>query len=116
MIVVHHSFPNVHPVCHSFCDVFATMGVLTVAQVHSLEGCKLRHGRIAAILPGAGVDSGPPSSHVAAPLSAFGKASIQAGRYDKWQIRKQIEEEIKSVLPASFLSPTLFVNKLPINH
>eukprot|EP00438_Fugacium_kawagutii_P006573 Skav231726 [mRNA] locus=scaffold2515:216152:217084:- [translate_table: standard] len=66
-------------------------------QVHPLEGCELRHGRIAAILPGAGVDGdhGTTSrSNVAA--SAPCKASIQAGRYDKWQIRKQIEEEIKS--------------------
>ena len=31
------------------------------------------------------------------PTSFHVEASVQAGRYDKWEVRKTLEEEIKSV-------------------
>lgn len=35
--------------------------------------------------------------HKAGCSAASCQASVQAGRYDKWEVRKEIEEEIKSV-------------------
>ena len=77
-------------------------------EVHSLEGCQLCHGRSAAILPGAGAivvpsdstDFGGEQKSISTDFgcsAASCQASVQAGRYDKWEVRKEIEEEIKSV-------------------
>ena len=41
------------------------------------------------------------------------EASVQAGRYDKWEVRKTLEEEIKSVGLTCYCSGVGDLDKIP---